>query len=439
MRMNAARRLAAVLGAVAVCVSCLTGTAWAGEWRPRVSAGVDSYVHTYHLADDDTTETVSEYAATAESLGRSARDAPHAWSLRAGFTGGSELLRQRLDAGWRWRADTGDPLLRVDVDWYGRQYHRGSDYGLTSDNHEGTTEVRGYPWKTERLRLDLRMRGRYLAYRTPSSLEQSYREHGGAAFLSSRDPLETAWRVGLRATRRIYPDSTEIGRDAVAIEGDLDRMTGDRFLWLYHRSERRWTERADVRPWAWSHWTELRATWPAGPGKVVTNAGSEVWRYDREDATWFDSWRLDGELGYGWGDPLGAAWQTLVTIERLAAGDSPETYTQIGLRGSVESYAGPVSGILALEYGRRWYAGTADDGLDDVDDLGSYDDTDLLDLDIALAYTDFSYLEIWLMATWELSPSLALELMANYQPEQHTEQDDDTAIGFGSARLVWRP
>ncbi len=37
-----------------------------------------------------------------------------------------------------------------------------------------------------------------------------------------------------------------------------------------------------------------------------------------------------------------------------------------------------------------------------------------------------------------LVPRLDLDLAANYQPENHVEEFDDTALGYGSARLVWR-
>jgi len=114
----------------------------------------------------------------------------------------------------------------------------------------------------------------------------------------------------------------------------------------------------------------------------------------------------------------------LLTVDHLDAGDSPETYTQVGLRGSLESYAFPFTGIIALEYGQRWYS-------DPLVDL----DAD----DIVLAYTNFSYFEVWIMATWAMSEHLSFDLIVNYQPENHTEQDDDIALGFGTARLVWRP
>ena len=80
-------------------------------------------------------------------------------------------------------------------------------------------------------------------------------------------------------------------------------------------------------------------------------------------------------------------------------------------------------GVIALGYGQRWYA-----------DQDATDDTD-----ISLEYSDFSFLEIWAMATWAMNDHFSLDLIANYQPETHTEQTDDMALGFGSLRLVWRP
>lgn len=410
---------ACVQAVVVVCVAQDAPT-----WRPKLAAGIDSYLHTYYLAEEDTSESVTELLLSAELEGRSPRRARHAWSARLAASGGSELFRELLDARYQWRPQ-GDTRLQLDVDWLGRQYRHRTDYALSSDNHEGTVEFRGAPWLGHGVKLDLRARGRYIQYRTPSTLEQSYRERSGAAYLASRGYGDVNWRVGARATARSYPDSAAIDRDVLAVEGDLDHGLGSRRFWLYHRSERRLAADTQVRPSAWTHWTDLRATWPAGPGEVVTNLNNEVWRYDQPGTVWFDAWRLDGELGYGWGDPLRAHWQALLTTERLAAGDASESYQQFGLRGTVESYAGPVSGLLAVEYGHRWYRDTTSS--DAVDD--GYD----------LTYSDFSYLELWLMATWAWSPHLSLELVASYQPEQHTEQDDDTAIGYGNARLVWRP
>lgn len=410
-------------------VLALTATAAAGqetaEWRPEVSLGHDVYVHSYYLASDDTTATVRETNLTAAIDGRSRRQTDHQWYLRAELSGGSELFRESLDAGYRWRPSAGDPRLGLDLTWLGRQYRETSEYSLTSDNTEGRLELRAFPWLGRRTALDLRAIARRVDYRTPSTLEQDYDDESVAGYLASRGDPAGSWRLGLRAAQRAYPDSAAIDRDGYAVEGELDRAGSAGDIWLFHRSERRLIADESVRPSAWSHWTEARTALAAGAGHVVLDLTSEVWTYDAPTETWFDSWRADLEAGYRWGDLLGGLWHALVTIENLAAGDSPETYTQVGLRGSLESYARTLSGIIALEYGRRWYHHVAPVSADD--------------LDVLVDYSDFNYLEIWVMATWAFADRLALDLTANYQPESHTEQDDDTALGYANVRLVWRP
>lgn len=448
------RATARVTPALAIVGVCLAGSGLAplpgvlaaagaraadgATWQARVSAGYDVYVHTYSLAEDDTTETVSEAALTAGFAGRSARDAKHQWSLRGEVSAGTELVRELLDATWRWQPDGGD-RLRADLAWYGRQYREQADYGLTSDNQEGRAELRLHPWRGAGLGLDLQAGLRWLDYASPSTLEQDYTEPRAGFFLSSRGDLARSWRLGGFVASRSYPDSSAIDRETAALEATWEQTAGRGDLWLFHRSERREVADPDARPSAWSHWSEGRTAVPAGAGAVVAALTSEVWRYDHESGAYFDSWRLDGEAGYRWGDLLGVQWQGLLTVEHLAAGDSPETYTQVGLRGSLESYAAPFSGVVALEFGRRWYR---DPGAVDLADLADpadpLDDPLLID-DLVLAYSDFDYLEIWVMASLAVSDHLSLDVTASYEPESHTEQDDDIALGYGSVRLVWRP
>jgi len=80
-----------------------------------------------------------------------------------------------------------------------------------------------------------------------------------------------------------------------------------------------------------------------------------------------------------------------------------------------------------LEYGHRMYTSST---IDPEDALGD----EAFDL-----YSDFNYWEIWVMANWYLSRQVSLDLMLSYEPESHTEQADDIALGYGSLRLVWRP
>jgi hypothetical protein len=234
-------------------------------------------------------------------------------------------------------------------------------------------------------------------------------------YLRAPADRESRWEAGLRATRRAYPDSSAIDRDVVALDLSADSRSETVEFWGFHRSERRLIADETARPSAWSHWTDINLVF----GHVVADVANEVWRYDREDLAYFDSWRTSLDLGYRWGDPLTASWQASLTGENLAAGDSPETYAQAGVRGRVESYLAPFAGSFSAEVGRRWYR--HDTGAEDL-----------------IAYSDFTYLELWLLASVHVTEHLSLDAMASYEPERHTEQDDDLTLGSASLSLAWR-
>lgn len=388
------------------------------DWRWSAGVGYDAYVHGYYLADDDTTASLHEATVFLGLDARSAARATHQWFLRTEAATGTEVTRETIDASYRWRPGGREPRLRADLTWFGRQYRAGSDYDLVSDSQEGRLAARVVPWIGRGVALEARAFGRWLAYRAPSTLEQDFREGGGGLYLRAPSSRESRWEVGLRAARRAYPDSAAIDRDVLGADASANGLVGDLEYWGFHRSERRLIADDTARPSAWSHWTDANLSYRSW----VADIASEVWRYDHEDVVYVDSWRLELAAGRRWGDPLLAQWQASLTAENLAAGDSPESYRQAGVRGGVESYLAPCNGSLAVELGRRWYAHPA--AASDVDAL--------------LAYSDFTYLEVWLLATVHLAANLGLEVTASYEPERHTEQTDDIALGFASLRLVWR-
>ena len=259
------------------------------------------------------------------------------------------------------------------------------------------------------------------------------RELGAGAFLRSPGLTDNAWSLGYRYSARTYPDTTGINRNVHRIEGDLDvhddQGQGAR---VYHKSGRRLINDETLRPSAWAHWTDFEGLVTAGNGYVYLDLQSEIWAYDEQTDVYFDSWRVNSTLGYKWGDILSANWRLGLTAERLDAGDSPETYSQFGFQSGVESFGSDVSGSLLVEFGRRVYSQGAVEILDESSDI-------IFEDDFISFYSDFNYWKIWLMANWTISRNFSLDLMANYEPENHTENTDDTSIGFGSLRLVWRP
>lgn len=419
-----------VLAATAVAILATASVVIAAPptWRWELSAGFDASAHTYHLAVSDTTETIAEYLVQAALEGRSDYKARHRWRMRAEGGVGTELTRQRLDLDYRLVDASRLHRLRADATVTARQYRPGSEYQYNSDNNDGRLEVRGSPLLLGSALAELRAHGGWRDYRSPSSLEVDDREFGGGLFLRSRMTADRSWSVGVRAVSRAYPDSAEIDRDELGMDLDYDaRGLGGDGLSAHHRTRRRRIADETVRPSAWSHWTDLHLTVPAGGGAVRTELQGEVWDYGYETDVWFDSWRVEGFLGYEGGDLLGVRWHGGLAGARLDAGDQPDTYDQLGVRGGVDAYSSEIGGSLTVEVGRRVFSDgtvtTVSDGIEDTFTL----------------YTDFTYWKLWLMGQWYLSPAVSLEALASFEPESHTEQDDDSSLGFINLRLVWRP
>ena len=429
--MGSARAILLRVGGPLVWSACAVAAVGAAppRWQWELAAGYDGTVHTYALAVDDTTEIISEFMLEAALEGRSARGADHRWRLRADASAGTELMRQRLDGDWRIVGERGRTPLRVDGTLAARQYRGGTDYAYASDNWEGRLDARAQPLAWDAALLELRTWGGLQDYRTPSTLEVDWRQVGTGVALRSRRAAEGWWSAGLGVLRRSYPDTARIDRDQVALELDFDSgALADGGLRLHHKTERRTIADETVRPSAWTHWTDAAAAVPAGPGRVAAELQSEVWRYDEESGAWFDSWRLGGLLGYRWGDILAAQWLAGVAAERLDAGADPDSYRQAGLRVGVDAYAMAWGGSLTVEYGRRSYD---DPSLDLDDGLGGTESFDL--------FSDFAYWKIWLTGSWRVAPAVSLEALASWEPEHHTEQADDSSLGFLNLRLVWRP
>jgi len=401
-------------------------------WSWDLTSGFDSYLHSYALATEDTTETLAEFVLQARLAGRSARPTRHRWQVRAEASTGTELFRQRFAGDYRLLGEDKIERLRILGNLWGRQYRDNTDYSRSSDNWEGRLEGRMAPWVGQRLKLELRGWTGAIDYRTPSTLEVDQRDLGGGVFVRSTKLGTTMWGLGTRLGQRTYADSTAIDRDSWSLEGDLDHQDlRGQGLRVYHKSQRRVIRDETVRPSAWTHWTDFSGTLVAGRGHLYLDLQGEAWQYDEETDVYFNSVRIGGICGYRWGDILAATWKIGLAAERLAAGDLPESYAQIGLRAGVEAYGADLGGSLTLEYGRRNYA-AGNAALDDAA-------LDATLLDAFNLYSDFAYWKIWLMGSWRLSPHFDLDIMANYEPESHTEQTDDSALGFGSLRLRWRP
>lgn len=426
-------------GLLLVPVACLsqTETDYFGSgdrttWSWDLTAGVDSYLHTYALALEDTSEALAEFMLQAGFQAKSARKSRHRWRVRGEVSDGTQLWRERLEGDYSWQDSNRLTRFRLLGHFWGRQYKRTTDYILSSDNFEGRLEGRAYPWVGKTAALDIRAWGGFIDYKTPTNLEVDYEDVGLGVFVRSRTLGNHMWGGGVRGARRAYPDSSEIDRDTYSVEADYDYQDlSGQGVRLFHKSGRRLIADEAVRPSAWTHWTDAQGLKSAGPGHVYLEAQSEIWNYDQQTDVYFNSWRLETALGYRWGDILKAVWKAGPVLEFMEAGNSPESYNQLGIRGGVESYGSAVGGSVTLEYGRRNYSPVdvvLDDGSGDLDGFTTLD-----------LYSDFNYWKIWLIGSWRISRKFSLDFLANYEPENHTENTDDATIGFASLHLIWRP
>lgn len=401
-------------------------------WSWDLATGVDSYLHTYALALEDTSESLAEFMVQAGFMGRSARKSHHRWRLRTEASTGTELWRERLEGDYSYLDSNRQTRFRLLGNFWGRQYKRSTDFVLSSDNFEGRLEARAYPWVGRTAALDVRAWGGFIDYTTPSTLEVDYQDAGGGVFVRSQSLGNHMWGGGIRSAQRAYPDSSAIDRHTWSAEVDYDYQDFEgQSVRVFHKSDRHLINDESVRPSAWTHWTDFHGLMGAGSGHVYLEVQSEVWDYSQESAVYFDSWRLETALGYRWGDILKAVWKVGPVMELMEAGDSPEAYTQLGARAGVESYGSAVGGSVTLEYGRRQYSQAT---VEVYEGTGGLDETIYLDL-----YSDFNYWKIWLLGSWRISSKFSLDFLANYEPENHTEKTDDSAIGFASLHLVWRP
>jgi hypothetical protein len=389
-------------------------------WDLDAAVGYDSFTHAYSLATTDTSETVSEARLVLGCEGRSSGAGRAAWRLRLEGSVGTDLWREGLDADWRLRDGRGVDRLRAAARLAGRQYRPGTDYALASDQGEGRLDLSAVPWAGAAREGFVAGWVAATRYEIASPLEQDQQEAGIGIGLRSRGTAWESWRVALKHAARSYPDSTAIDRRAWSLELDWSGALGAGGLArVYGRSERRLAQDPAVRPDAWLHWLDGALEVPARGGDVVVELQAERWDYGALSETWVDSWRASGFAGLRRGDVLAAQWRLGLAGEAFESARDAESYTQVGLRAGLEAYGDAVSGSVTVERGRRAY------GPQDADDT-------------LLAWTDFSYWRLWLLADWRLTGSLSLSALGNWEPERHTEPEDDASLGFASLRLVWR-
>lgn len=397
-------------------------------WEPSLSTGYDTYIQTYALSLSDTTETISDFDLTLAAEGRSSGKPRHGWLIRPQLSAGSERHRARCEWGYTYKPDRRLTTFRFDGDLRATWYDPRSDYYLTSDSVEGDLNGRWIVSPQGALAAELKGWASLTRYATPSELEADRHDLNVAAYLKSGRDATRRWRAGFRTGARAYPDSSEIDRDSAGFELEYDHNAFfSPTARVYHRTERRKIANPAFRPSSWSHWTRVETSLPLNEAdlRLIGDLAHEAWVYDVEWGAYTDQTRWEADLALTGGGVFGPAWRVGAAYESLASGSEGESYAQQGVRGGLDHFADGFSGSLTLEIGKRDY-----DETETVVGAGGVEEFSL--------YTDFTYVEVWLMAGVEVTEDLRLDVMGSYMPENHTEEMDDQKLGFGTARLVYR-
>jgi hypothetical protein len=404
-----------------------TGWAWSGA----MATGYDAYVQTYSLALDDTTETLAEYELVLSALGETRGAADHAWRLAPLLALGSERVRKELEAGWTWRPDRGDARLDLKADLADVRYRGTTDWNLSSDRREADLDLR---WRVtgERLGTDVRLDASALRHDAPSELEVDRDDVRAMIALRSGRGADDPWKLGLRAGRRVHPDTSAIDRTMWGAEAEYEHRSFDGpSLRLVGRSERREVRDETARPSSWSHWAAADGSAPVSAAlDLELELDAEVWAYDRSEGAYRDQRRWSGLAGLRASPFDGPGWQLGLAVERLDSDDPDETYTQRGVRAGLESFGSVLTASTTLEVGRRDYEADTGETPPAADLASGYLEEPV--------YTDFTYVELWLSASLRLSERLSLDALGSWLPESHRDDEDDQSLGFGSVQLTYR-
>ena len=393
------------------------------DWSGALSTGYDTYVQTYALALEDTTESLSEYEVNVSAVGEARATATGTWRLAPSLALGSERIRSELESDWSWNPDDGAARVVAGVELRDVRYRGTTDWNLSSDWREADVDLR---WRREldAVATDLAFVGTTLRYADPSELEVDRDDLRATFALKSSRAAASRWKLGVRAGRRAHPDTAAIDRTMWGTDAEYEiTSTHGPSLRLQHRGERREVRDETVRPSSWSHWGSAAGSVPLSQAlEACAELDGEVWTYDLSAGAYQNQHRWSGAAGVRAAALDGPSWQLGLAWERLQSDDADESYTQQGVRAGLDAYGSGLTASLTLEVGRRDY------GADQGDDSAVEDPI----------FTDFTYVELWLDVSWRLHGQVSLDVMGSWLPETHRQNEDDQSLGFGSVRLSYR-
>jgi hypothetical protein len=417
-----------------LAVTILCGTAAlsapahaAGRWLGSLEFGYDTYTERYSIAEADTLSSIDEartrlrvgYATGALGRNYALLEGRQYFGESSSESAARALVTRRLGGTAAW-------VFNLDAELARRGFRDDSAYEFPNDYTRAYARagLRARAGSQVTVRLDDRVER--LDYDQRTEFDYDYTRNILTCMVDfGRDPFRSL-SLGARYSTMAIPDSAEIAYHAAGPMVEV-RAFGDlrERMYLTIAADRRIYPSDGTRSSFWSILATGLLEWPfLRQWSVEAGADVEDYDYDVTTGAYDDYLETRSYLAINWFDDglkLGAgpafAW--------LSSRDEPQDeYREVGVRLALEKIGS--NGLYvsaAYEPGWRDYEAYADDG-------GAIDNADVI-------FSDYAFHRVNVFANARLYRTFWLNVLFDWQPEDHDRDGDDATATVGSITLMY--
>ena len=397
-----------------------------GRWLGSAEIGFDTYTERYSISESDTLSSINEartrlrFGYATGSLGRdyALLEARQYFGESSWESAARTLVTHRFGhEAW---------TINLDAELARRGFREGSNYAFPNDYTRAYVRggVRGRAGPALTVRVDDRVE--HLNYERRTEFDYDYTRNIATAMVEvGRDPFRSI-SGGIRYTSMTIPDSTEIEYHALGPVLELRSFGGmHERVYVNLAADRRRYPDDGARSSFWSILASGLVEWPLRERwGVEVAADVENYNYDVAAGAYDDYTETRAYAALNWFDggfKLGAG----PAIGWLSSRDAPEDeYREVGVRLALEQIG--ISGLYvsaSYEPGVRNYdAYTNNAGLTDSVDA---------------IFSDYGYHRVSIFANARLYRALWLNILFDWQPEDHDRDGDDATATVGSITLMY--
>lgn len=439
---TATAALAPSAAALALLAALAPSAAAQVEVIPRVGAEFEHFGETYRITEDrDTVAVINDYGTRIGLTVKTPWTAEDRFRLDTDIHVGKETRRLRLDFDGALRRGTN--TFELDQAGTVRFFTSDGGYSVSKNSVE---EWARFTWQ-RRLSDDVKLRLRDTVhltwYEEPDEFNLNTFLHRPGADLRFALGELSDLRVGYQLGKRSVPDSTELDYWRHTVDVDLSVLFGwTSALDASFQLDRREYDAVSVRESSWEYRGDLQTEFSADERmtfRIIHE--NEFVRFDTPDELDFDrDWARTG-LQVQMHRSRQLDFSVMPVYAFLTSDTAPEEeYAETGLEFGVDWRIGTHTWIsLSDEVGRRDYerdAVAVDTSVTDLTDTsggsGAGNATDTA-LETGALFSDYLYNRITLLVSSEVAPGVAINLFANWQPEDHRldTHDSDSRIVSG--------